>query len=61
MVTQVKSSIQSLVRFESNESQEFEETYVRTFKILHERNRECQKCQEYKGKIESLTAKLEKT
>lgn len=39
MVGQIKCNIQSLIRFESNDTKEFEETYLKTFKVLHEKNK----------------------
>jgi hypothetical protein len=59
MVGQIKSNIQSLVKFESNVSRESEETYVRTFKTLHEKEKECQKCHEQQAKLDDISLKLE--
>ena len=58
MVGQIKCNIQSLIKFQSNDKKEFEDTYLNTCKILQEKNRECSRCNELISKNEYLKDKL---
>ena len=58
MVGHIKANVKALIRFEANDSKEFEEKYLQTFGILRDKNRECQKCNELTAKVEYLTCKL---
>ena len=59
MVGQVKANILSLIRFQSNESRDFEETYLNTFNSLKNQNKECKHCHELQAKIDFQAAKIE--
>ncbi len=59
MVGQVKANILSLIRFQSNESRDFQETYLNTFTSLKNRNKECKHCHELQAKIDFQATKIE--
>jgi chromosome segregation ATPase len=58
MVGQIKCNIQALVKFESNDKREFEDTYLNTCRLLQEKSRECSKCLELAARNDHLQAKL---
>lgn len=46
MVAQIRSNIHSLIKFESNDRNDFEDTYLHTFQTLRHNTQECAKCHE---------------
>lgn len=59
MVGQIKGNIQSLIKYQANDEKEAEQNYLKTYTHMHQQYRQCDKCQEYNGKINQLNCRIQ--